>query len=109
MLLVLLSQALVQLGVVHLKYSGEEIASIDLVAVSDVKRSVSKYNIYAAKRFRDSEWFSKAFIISGILCFIYILLCIYSFICYKNNTKPVRPIYAVPKINNKKHKKKKRD
>lgn len=98
-----------KLGVVHLKYSGEEIASIDLVAVSDVKRSVSKYNIYAAKRFRDSEWFSKAFIISGILCFIYILLCIYSFICYKNNTKPVRPIYAVPKINNKKHKKKKRD
>ena len=87
-----------KLGVVHLKYSGEEIAAVDLVAVSDVKRSVTKYNMYAAKKFKDSKWFSTAILISSILSGVYILLCIYSFICYKNNAKPISPVYAVPRV-----------
>lgn len=94
-----------KLGEVELKYSGETIGSVPLVAVSDVERSVSKYNIYAAKKFIDSQWFKKAIIISSILCGIYILLCIYAFMCYKNNQKPVKPIYAMPRFKNKKKKK----
>ena len=91
-----------KLGVLHLMYSGEEIASIDLVAVSDVERSASKFNIYVAKRFKNSQWFGKAFLISGILCLIYILLCFYSFICFKNRSKPVKPVYAMPNVSKKK-------
>jgi D-alanyl-D-alanine carboxypeptidase (penicillin-binding protein 5/6) len=93
------------LGKVTLKYSGEELATVDLVAVSDVKRSSSKYNIYAVKMFRQSDWFKKAILISIVLCSIYIVICIYSFICYKNNSKPVKSVYAVPKVKNNKKKK----
>lgn len=95
-----------KLGEVKLKYSGEELGTVEIVAVSNVKRSVSKYNLYAAKIFKDSKWFSKALIISSILCSIYILICIYSFVLYRNNAKPLKPLYAVPKVNKKKKKKK---
>lgn len=94
-----------RLGEVTLKYSGEELGTMELVAVSDVERSVTKYNLYAAKLFVKSKWFSKAIIVSSILCFIYILICFYVFMCYKNNSKPLKPIYAVPKIKTKKKKK----
>lgn len=93
------------LGTVNLKYSGEELGTVEIVAVSNVKRSVSKYNLYAAKMFKNSKWFSKAFMISFILCAIYILICIYSFIVFKSNAKPIKPIYAVPKMGKKRKKK----
>lgn len=98
-----------KLGVLQLMYSGEEIATVNLVAVSDVERSASKFNLYVAKRFKDSEWFKKAFIVSGLLCLIYIVLCAYSFICYKNNSKAVKPIYAMPKAGKRKKKKSNKD
>lgn len=94
-----------RLGEVTLKYSGEELATVELVAVSDVERSVSKYNLYAAKMFKDSKWFKNALIISSILCAIYILICVYSYICFKNNAKPAKSVYAIPKIPKKKKKK----
>lgn len=93
------------LGKVTLEYSGEEIATVDLIAVSDVNRSALKYNIYAAKMFPKSKWFKKAFIITGILCGIYILLCVYSYVLFKQRQKPLKPIYAVPKVNKPKKKK----
>jgi len=86
-----------KLGEVTLKYAGAEIATVDLVAMSNVERSLTKYNLFALKKFPDSEWFSKAITISVILCALYILLCIYSFTVFKNGKKPVKPIYAVPK------------
>jgi len=89
-----------QLGKVNLKYSGETIGTVNLVAVSDVKRSTSKYNLYAASKFLKSPWFKNAITISSVLCGIYILLCIYAYICYKNRQKPVKPIYTVPKSEN---------
>lgn len=98
-----------RLGEVTLKYSGEELGTIELVAVSDVDRSITKYNLYAAEMFIKSKWFIKAIIISAILCFIYIVICFYSFMCYKNNTKPLKPIYAVPKVDKKTKSKKKKD
>ncbi len=93
------------LGEVTLEYSGEDLATVELIAVSDIDRSVTKYNLYAAKMFPKSKWFKKAFIISGMLCGIYILICIYSYVLFKNRAKPVKPKYAVPKVGNKKKKK----
>lgn len=93
------------LGTVKLEYSGEEIAEVELVAVSDVKRSASKYNFYVAKLFTKSKWFKKAFIISGLLSLLYIIICVYSFILYKSKAKPLKPKYAVPKVDKRKKKK----
>ena len=90
------------LGTLTLSYSGEEIATVEVVAVSDVKRSFSKYNLEAAKRFIGSKWFSTALKISIILSLLYIALCIYSLIMFKRRAKPLKPVYAVPKINKKK-------
>lgn len=97
------------LGTVDLKYSGETLGTVNLVAVSDVKRSSSKYNLYAASAFIKSPWFKNAIIVSSVLSGIYILICIYAYVCYKNRQKPVKPIYTVPKApesdNSKKTKK----
>ena len=95
------------LGQVTLEYSGEELGTVDLVAVSDVERSVTKYNLYAAKMFIKSNWFRNAIIISVILCAIYIVVCIYSYIVFKSRSKPLKPMYAVPKVDKPKKKKKK--
>ena len=78
------------------------------MAVSDVDRSVSKYNLYAAKMFRKSSWFNKAILISCLLCAIYIILCIYSYVVFKSKAKPMKPVYAVPKVDKKAPPQKKR-
>lgn len=90
------------LGEVTLEYSGEVLGTIQLVAVSDVNRSKSKYNIEVVKRFPKSQWFRNAVKISVILCLIYIMICIYAWIVYKSKGKPLKPIYAVPKMDKKK-------
>lgn len=96
------------LGEVTLEYSGEPLATVELVAVSDVERSWTKYNLYAAQMFTKSNWFKKAIVISCVLCVLYILICIYSYIMFRNKSKPIKPKYAVPKVeSNKSHKKKK--
>lgn len=95
------------LGEVTLEYSGEKLGTVELVAVSNVNRSKSKYNIEAAKRFRKSVWFKNALKISIILCLIYILVCIYAWVVFKSKAKPMKPIYAVPKMDKKKKKSRK--
>lgn len=87
------------LGQITLEYSGEELGTVEVVAVSGVERSVSKYNLYAAKLFTKSRWFHKALIVSFLLCAIYILICIYSYVVFKSKAKPMKPIYAVPKLD----------
>lgn len=94
------------LGEVTLEYSGEQLGTVELVAVSDVNRSRSKYNFEAAKRFGKSVWFKNALKISIILCVIYIVICVYSWIVFKSKAKPLKPIYAVPKMDKNKNKKK---
>ena len=89
------------LGKVTLEYSGEELGTVEIVAVSNVERSTSKYNMYVAKMFKKSRWFNKALMISFLLCAIYIIMCVYSYIVFKSKAKPMKPIYAVPKVNNK--------
>ena len=88
-----------------MEYSGEELGTVELVAVSDVERSKSKYNLEAAKRFYKSDWFKNALKISIVLCIIYIVICIYSWVVFKSKAKPLKPIYAVPKMSKKKKKK----
>ena len=92
------------LGEVTLIYSGEELAKVELVAVSDVERSKTKYNFEVAKRFHKSPWFRTAIKISVALTVIYIILCIYSLVLFKSSKKPLKPIYAVPKMDKKKKK-----
>ena len=87
------------LGKVTLEYSGEELGTVEIVAVSNVERSFSKYNLYVAKMFRKSRWFNRALLISFLLCAIYILVCIYAYVVFKSKSKPMKPIYAVPKVN----------
>ncbi len=87
------------LGRVTLEYSGEKLADVELIAVSDVERSSLKYNAYAAKLFFKSSWFKTALIIAGVLTGVYILLCIYAYVVFKSRSKPMKPIYAVPKVD----------
>lgn len=87
------------LGRVSLEYSGEKLADVELIAVSDVKRSDLKYNTYAAKKFFKSSWFRNALKLAGALTGVYILLCIYAYAVFKSRSKPMKPIYAVPRLN----------
>ena len=89
------------LGKVTLEYSGEEIGTVEIVAVSNVERSASKYNLYVAKMFRKSRWFNRALLISFLLCAIYVLVCIYAYVVFKSKSKLMKPIYAVPKVSDK--------
>ena len=89
------------LGEVTLEYSGEELGTVEIVAVNNVERSTSKYNMYVAKMFRKSRWFNRALMVSFLFCAIYIIVCVYSYIVFKSKSKPMKPIYAVPKVNDK--------
>ncbi|MBR5513643.1 MAG: D-alanyl-D-alanine carboxypeptidase [Ruminococcus sp.] len=92
------------LGRVTLEYSGEKLADVELVAVADVERSVLKYNTYAAKLFLKSSWFKNSLIIAGVLSVLYIILCVYAYVLYKSHSKPLKPMYAVPKVDKEKTK-----
>ena len=94
------------LGRVTLEYSGEKLADVELIAVSDVERSALKYNTHAAKMFFKSSWFKKAIYLACILTGIYILLCVYAYVVFKSRSKPLKPMYAVPKVDKKKENKK---
>lgn len=94
------------LGELTIEYEGEVLGKVELVAVSDVERSKLKYNIEVVKHFKDSKWFKTAFKIAALLCTLYIIMCIYALVIFKSKAKPLKPIYAVPKLDKKKKKKK---
>ena len=85
-----------ELGYMELKFSGEVIATIPLVAVSGVERSFSKYNLYALKNFHHSPWFRYGLVAACILTAFYILLCIYAAYRAKRNATPEDPIHLIP-------------
>lgn len=87
------------LGKVILKFSGEVIASIDLVATSSVKLSPYKYYMGLIQHFPKTDWMLKAVLISLALCAIYIALCIYSHFMYKQRVKPVQPVHLKPRAS----------
>ncbi len=85
-----------ELGYMELKFSGETITTIPLVAVSNVDRSFSKYNLYALKNFTNSPWFHYGLIAACIFTALYILLCIYAAYRAKRNVTPEDPIHLIP-------------
>ena len=65
-----------KLGTMELKFSGEVIAEVPLVAVSDVDRSFTKFNAYALENFPNSPWFTVGIVAGAVLSALYIALCI---------------------------------
>ncbi len=85
-----------KLGTVTLKFSGEVIETIDLVATSDVKLSTFKYYLAVIQHFPKTPWLMTAILVSLLLCAIYIALCIYSHIYHKQRLKPIEPVHLRP-------------
>ncbi len=92
------------LGHLDLKFSGDVIASVDLVAVSDVKRSPIKHNAAAfITFFTESGWtstFHVSLIFAGIISLAYIIICIYSAYVAKQKQRAVDAVHVVPRATN---------
>lgn len=82
-----------KLGTVDLMISGETIGSVDLVSAGSVERSSYKYNLEAARKFKNSDWFRTGVILSTIFSVIYIIICIISYHS-ANRKRPVKGVYA---------------
>ena len=67
-----------KLGTLTLKYSGNEIAKVDLVAYGDVERSFVKYSMAIVESYFNSGSFSRAIKIATGLSVIYIIIVIYT-------------------------------
>ena len=85
-----------KLGTVTLKFSGEDIATIDLVSTSTVELSSFKYYLALIRHFPKTPWLSRAIVISVILVLLYIVACIYSHIQYLQRKKNARPVHLQP-------------
>ncbi|MFR4393209.1 MAG: hypothetical protein ACLT29_02410 [Ruminococcus callidus] len=84
-----------KLGTMELKFSGEVIAEVPLVAVSDVDRSFTsstpmRWRISRTRR--GLRWESSPV----LFCQLYIALCIYASYRAKKNVTPEDPIHLVP-------------
>lgn len=87
-----------ELGEMQLKFSGEVIATVPLVAVNNVDRSISKYNMYAIQNFPNSPWFIVGITGGCVLTVLYIILCIYASIRAKRSITPEDPIHLIPRV-----------
>ncbi len=85
-----------ELGTVTLKFSGEEIASVPLVAISDVGRSFWRYNLYALENFHHSPWLRNGIIAGCVLTVLYIILCIIASVRAKRAAAIPDPIRLNP-------------
>jgi D-alanyl-D-alanine carboxypeptidase len=88
-----------KLGTVTLKFSGEEIATINLVATSSVELSTYKYYLVLMQHFPKTQWLTNAILISLLLCAIYIALCIYAHMCFIQRSKPIQPVHLKPRAS----------
>lgn len=76
-----------KLGEVQLKLADELIATVDLVASSDVNRSFVKFNLETARYFIGSKWMYRAVFISASLASLYLGLCIWAYVYKKKNPR----------------------
>ena len=83
------------LGTVTLKFSGEEIARVNLIATSGVELSKFKYYTALVKHFPKTPWLTRAIMFSIVFGLIYIALCVYSHIQYLQRKKTA-PIHLRP-------------
>ncbi len=88
-----------KLGTVTLKFSGQELTTIDLVATNAVELSKSKYYLALAKHFPKTEWLNRAIFLSVILCAVYLVLCIYAHVLYTQKPKTPEPVHLKPKAS----------
>ncbi len=84
------------LGTVTLKFSGEEITTVDLAATSSVQLSKIKYYLALAQHFPKTDWLGRAILFSILLCAIYGAICVYSHIQYLKRRKPAAPVHLKP-------------
>ncbi|MBR5371358.1 MAG: D-alanyl-D-alanine carboxypeptidase [Oscillospiraceae bacterium] len=64
------------LGKLTLKYSGETLAVLDVVAATNARRSFWKYNLSEIPGFFKSKYLNATWIVATIITVIYIALCI---------------------------------
>ncbi len=86
-----------KLGTIQLKYSGETLATIDLVASNSVKRSFMKYNLSIIPGFFHSGYLGAAWKIALVLSILYFGLCVYFFARYKQQRKRRKQANAMKK------------
>lgn len=91
------------LGKLDLKFSGEVIASIPLVAVSDVNRSMIKHNMSGIAAYFTEPGLGSTFHVSLIFAVLisiaYILLCIYSAYSARQKQMAADSVHIVPRSN----------
>ena len=78
------------LGSIELRFGGETLKKVDLIATSDVEQSFVRFNLSAAREFRHSKWMKTALILSIVLTALYLGVCIYFTRIYPKRTKPIR-------------------
>ncbi len=88
-----------KLGTVTLKFSGQELTTIDLISTTSVELSQKKYYLALAKHFPHTEWMTRAVFLSAILCAVYLVLCIYAHVLYTQKPKTVEPVHLKPKAS----------
>ena len=88
-----------KLGTVTLKFSGQELETIDLIATSSIKLSEGKYYLALAKHFPQTEWLTRGIFLSVILCAVYLVLCIYAHVLYVQKPKSPEPVHLRPKAS----------
>ena len=88
-----------KLGTVTLKFSGQELAVIDLVSTSSVELSQKKYYLALAKHFPHTVWLTRAIFLSAVLCAVYLVLCIYAHVLYTQKPKSPEPVHLKPKAS----------
>lgn len=84
------------LGTVTLKFSGEDITTVNLISTSEVKLSTMKYYAAIVKHFPKTKWLTSAILLSLLLCAIYIALCVFSHIQYLQRRRQAHPVHLKP-------------
>lgn len=85
------------LGTLELKFSGEVIASIPLVAVSDVERSTWKQNLNALKEYPHSDALRYSIIAAIAISAIYIFICCYAAYQCRKKAREENSVHLIPK------------
>ena len=78
------------LGSIELRFGGETLKKVDLVANGDVEQSFVRFNLSAAREFKHSKWMRTALILSILLTVLYLGVCVYFTRIYPRRRRPVR-------------------
>lgn len=87
-----------KLGTIKLTYNGEEITTLNLVAVSSVKRSPIKYFTHALINYPNSIFMKLSIIAASVITVLYLLICIWSYSNFLNNSKPQEPVHIITRV-----------